>query len=143
MKIFGLACGRKMGNSEIVVKEALMGAKEAGADVEIMRLMDLHIKPCTGCEGCTGRIAKGQPAECVIKDDDMAFFMEKFGTFDGLIMGAPVYFMSPPGYLKMLGDRMIPRELNVTIAAAKEGEKIVISLPRNRILRKEYTADKE
>lgn len=123
MKVFGLTCGRKMGNSEIAVKEALMGAQEAGAEVEIMRLMDLDIKPCRGCEGCTAKIAKGEPAECVIKDDDMPFFMEKFSQFDGLIIGAPVYFMSPPGYLKVLGDRMISRELNVTIQASKEGEK--------------------
>ena len=123
MKIFGLSCGRKNGNSDIAVKEALMGAQESGADIEIMRLMDLHIKPCTGCETCTGKISKGEPAECIIKDDDMPFFMEKFGQFDGLIIGAPVYFMSPPGYLKMLGDRMISRELNVTIEAAKHGEK--------------------
>lgn len=123
MKIFGLTCGRKMGNSDILVKEALMGAEEAGAEVEIMRLMDLYIRPCTGCESCTGRMAKGEPAECIIKDDDMPFFMEKFGQFDGLILGAPVYFLAPPGYLKTLTDRMISREVNVTMAAAKNGEK--------------------
>lgn len=123
MKVFGLSCGRKMGNSEILVKAALMGAEEAGADVEIMRLMDLYIKPCTGCESCTAKMAKGEPAECVIKDDDMPFIMEKFGQFDSLILGAPVYFLAPSGYLKMLTDRMISREVNVTVEAAKNGEK--------------------
>lgn len=38
MKILGLTCGRKMSNSEILVKEALMGAEELGAEVELVRL---------------------------------------------------------------------------------------------------------
>jgi len=52
MKVLGLACGRKMSNTEILVKEALMGAEETGAEVELVRLMDLNIKPCTGCNSC-------------------------------------------------------------------------------------------
>ena len=123
MKVFGLSCGRKMGNSEILIKAALMGAEEAGAEVEIMRLMDLHIKPCRGCENCTAKMAQGQTAECVIKDDDIPFIYEKFEQFDALIIGAPVYFLAPPGYLKVLTDRMISREVNFTVAAAQNGEK--------------------
>ena len=30
MKVLGLTCGRKMSNTEILVKEALMGAEEMG-----------------------------------------------------------------------------------------------------------------
>ncbi len=122
MKVLGLICGRKMGNSEILVKEALMGAEELGADVEIVRLMDLSIKPCTGCESCMVRMQKGEPAECVIKDDDMLFLVEKFRS-DGVIIGTPVYFLSPPGYLKVLTDRMLPHWVNYTLEGAKNGEK--------------------
>jgi multimeric flavodoxin WrbA len=122
MKILGLVCGRKMGNSEILVKEALMGAEELGADVEILRLMDLTIKPCTGCESCMVRMQKREPAECVIKDDDMLFLVEKFRS-DGVIVGAPVYFLGPPGYLKVVTDRMLPHWVNYTLEAAKAGEK--------------------
>ncbi len=76
MKFLGLICERKMGNNEILVKEALMGAEELGADVEIVRLMDLHIKPCTGCESSMVRMQKGDPAECIVKDDDMLFWLK-------------------------------------------------------------------
>jgi hypothetical protein len=58
MKVLGLTCGRKLSNTEIVVKEALMGAEEMGAEVEIVRLMDLHIKPCTGCNACVLELGK-------------------------------------------------------------------------------------
>lgn len=39
MKILGLnGSERKLGNTEILVKEALMGAEEEGAQVEMLRL---------------------------------------------------------------------------------------------------------
>jgi multimeric flavodoxin WrbA len=52
MKILGLSCGRKLGNSEILLIEALMAAKELNIDVEIIRMHDLKLKPCKGCLSC-------------------------------------------------------------------------------------------
>lgn len=49
-KIIGLSCGRKNGNSEYLLKEALMGAEEPGVEGEIIRAMELRVKPCKGCE---------------------------------------------------------------------------------------------
>jgi multimeric flavodoxin WrbA len=43
LNILGLCGGRRLGNSEILVKEALMGAEETGAAVDVIRLMDLTI----------------------------------------------------------------------------------------------------
>lgn len=78
MKVLGLTCGRKMSNTEILVKEALMGAEEAGAEVEIVRLMDLSIKPCTGCNSCViSLFEKGGSGDCVIKGDDFGFIAEE------------------------------------------------------------------
>jgi multimeric flavodoxin WrbA len=108
MKILGLTCGRKLSNTEILVKEALMGAEELGAEVELVRLMDLNIKPCTGCNSCViDLFEKGGSGACVIKDD-LAFIDDKFLDCDGLIVGSPLYEKSPTGYLKTLNDRMGP-----------------------------------
>ena len=41
-----------MRNTEILIKEALMGAEESGVEVELVRLMDLDLKPCTVCNAC-------------------------------------------------------------------------------------------
>jgi len=52
-KIIGLSCGRKNGNSEILLKEACMAAEEVGIKTEIIRTIGLNMKPCRGCEACS------------------------------------------------------------------------------------------
>ena len=107
MSILGLHCGRRMGNSEILLKEALMAAEErSGVEVEIIRLMDLTIKPCTGCEVCTRKRSRGEDMECVQKDDHMSYLLEKLLQCDALILSTPVYVLAPPGFLKMIADRV-------------------------------------
>ncbi|MBW2065940.1 MAG: flavodoxin family protein [Deltaproteobacteria bacterium] len=108
MKLLGVSAGRKMGNSEILLKEALMAAKEKGAEVEYIRLHDLKIKPCTGCISCSKVQQSGGTGACVIKNDDMPFFNEKLLECDGLILGTPVYILTPPGIFKVLCDRIGP-----------------------------------
>jgi multimeric flavodoxin WrbA len=109
MKVLGLTCGRRNSNTEILVKEALMGAQELGAEVEIVRLQDLNIKPCTGCNACViDLFEKGGCGDCVIKNDDLKFIDEKLLDCDGLIVGSPLYEKSPTGQLKCLNDRMGP-----------------------------------
>lgn len=107
MKLLGLACGRKMGNSEILMKEALMAAEATGdIDVEIIRLHDLNIKPCTGCEKCTMSMSKGGTGECFQKDD-MPFLRQKFTECDSLIISAPVFELRPPGLYCIMNDRFL------------------------------------
>lgn len=109
MKVLGISCGRRMSNTEIMVKEALMGAEEAGAEVEFLRLHDFVIKPCTGCNSCViDLMEKGGGGRCTIKDDDFPFIDEKVMDCDGLILGSPIYEKSPTGQLKTLEDRMGP-----------------------------------
>jgi multimeric flavodoxin WrbA len=109
MKVLGLSCGRRASNTEIMVKEALMGAEQAGAEVELIRLQDLHIKPCTGCNSCVeDLIERCGPGRCILKNDDFPFIDDKIMDCDGLILGAPIYEKSPPGLLKTLNDRMGP-----------------------------------
>ncbi|MGD8834186.1 MAG: flavodoxin family protein [Desulfobacteraceae bacterium] len=121
MKVLGLTCGRKLSNTEIVVKEALMGAQEMGAQVEIVRLMDLEIKPCTGCNACVVSLfEKGGSGDCVIKGDDFNFIDDKILECDGLIVGSPIYEKTPQGLLKVLNDRMGPsHDLAFRIIAKK------------------------
>ena len=109
MKVLGISCGRKLGNTEILVKEALMGAESLGAEVELIRLGDLNLKPCTGCNACViSLLDKSSSGDCVIRDDDFSFIENKIMECDGLILGSPIYEKGPTGLLKILADRMGP-----------------------------------
>lgn len=109
MKVLGISCGRKLGNTEILVKEALMGAESLGAEVELVRLGDLNLKPCTGCNACViSLLDKSSSGDCVIRDDDFSFIEDKIMECDGLILGSPIYEKGPTGLLKILADRMGP-----------------------------------
>jgi multimeric flavodoxin WrbA len=108
-KIMGLSCGRKNGNSEILLKEALMGAEELGVASEIIRAMELRVKPCTGCESCSIAMSRGKEARCAIKDDDVPWILEKTLVEDcGLIVSGPVYHLRANSYFEMIHERMLP-----------------------------------
>jgi hypothetical protein len=100
--IIGLVgSARPWGNSEVLVREALASAQEAGASVAALRISDLHVEPCTGCMRCAFR-----SEECPIKDD-MRFFLDTVSQADGLILAAPTYFLNVPGPLKSVFDRVL------------------------------------
>ena len=99
MKVLGIVCSpRKGGNTEILVQEALAGARDSGAKTELLTVRDKEIKPCDGCLSCE------KTGECHIKDD-MQLVYEKMLNADGIIMGTPVYFWSMSGQAKVLIDR--------------------------------------
>ena len=99
LKVLGIICSaRKGGNTEILVQEALEGAKETGANVELLKIHEMKIAPCDGCMTCH------QSGECRIKDD-MQKVYEKLLAADGIILGSPVYFWSISGQAKTLMDR--------------------------------------
>ena len=76
MKVLGIVAGRHNGNSEILVKEALLACQEAGAECKLINLFDYHIEHCTGCESCTmqmGEVEMGKRDKymgCVLKNKD-------------------------------------------------------------------------
>ncbi len=100
MKILGMVCSsRKMGNSEIAVKAALMGARDAGADIAMIRLTDYRIEPCRGCMTCVFK-----KAPCPIQDDAHRVY-ETLLEYDGLVLCTPTYILGPTGILKTFLDR--------------------------------------
>jgi len=108
-KIIGLSCGRINGNSEILLKEALMAAEEYGIKSEIIRAVELRVKPCKGCEYCLVAFAAGLKPNCAIKDDDCEWILEKTAVEDcALIIAAPVYHVRPNSYFMCITERLLP-----------------------------------
>ena len=112
---------RKGGNSDLLCDEFARGAREAGHQVEKIRVQEQKIAPCLACYGCRGT------GMCVQKDD-MAAILEKMVAADVLVLATPVYFYSMDGQLKTLIDRTLPRYTEIQdkeiylIATAAAGE---------------------
>ncbi len=121
-KVLGLSFGRKQGNTDIMVKTALMECKKAGYGVQFIRVDDLDIKPCTGCISCvvgmtTGRGKGGCPLQ-----DDFAILDEALMECDALIVGSPTYVLSPTGRFKTVCDRIGPsHDITFRKATYEEG----------------------
>lgn len=119
MKLLGLTCGRPMGNTEVLMKEALMGAEEKSAEVELIRMLDLDIRYCRQCKNALC-MQKGMDA-CPIKDD-AAFLYNKLLDSDGLIIGTPIYSWMAPGELFVIRDRLLGPKVDKAFAIeAKKG----------------------
>ena len=102
MKVLGLVGSyRRLGNSEILVKEALMGAEREGADAEILRLTNYDIQPCRGDAIC---VFRGQ--RCHIQDD-LNYVLDKMFESDGIILGTPTYIFESTAIIKHFIDRLL------------------------------------
>jgi len=91
-KIMGITAGKRDGNSEILLKEALLYCQEAGAEVTMINLRDYNIIDCSGCTTCSMGMAQGKNVGCVYDDkDDKKRIMDVMLAQDGLIFSAPTY----------------------------------------------------
>lgn len=91
---------RKKGNSATLAKQVAAGAMAAGAEVELLFLHDLDIKPCTACDGCR----KKKNIDCVIQDDMQSLYPKLKGT-DALVIASPVYWFTFSAQTKLFMDR--------------------------------------
>jgi multimeric flavodoxin WrbA len=97
--IIGLSFGRKQGNCEAFLKTALMAAEEDGVESEIIRSMDLKIRPCTSCGACF------KDARCPHDDTDWLLERTMLGEA-ALIVAAPVYHIRPPASLICVSEKV-------------------------------------
>ncbi len=92
---------RRWGNSDLLVRQALLGAQAEGATVQAVRLTDLHLSSCTGCMHCVA----GVPL-CPL-DDDLAWLVDTIQAAGGLVLAAPTYFLGPAAVVKLVLDRLL------------------------------------
>ena len=115
MHVLGIiASPRKLGNSEICVKEILRSLPKEW-EKEIINISQLHLEPCRACYAC---LPKGK--DCVI-DDGLALFLAKLRGADRVVIAAPVYFLGEQTAVKLLTDRLI--------SILNEGERYFLNKP--------------
>ena len=112
---------REKSNSEILARQAQLGAKDAGNDVEFISLRNREIGFCKGCLVCQ------KTGKCVIRDG-VDEIIGKVRDADTLVFVSPVYYYSVSGQLKTLLDRLNPlfpsdyafRDVYLMTAAAED-----------------------
>lgn len=87
----------KSGNTETALEAVLEGARARGAQAELVRLYELDLVPCDGCEAC-------QSGECV-HDDDATELLGRMSEAGAIVIGTPVYWFHVSSVLKALLDR--------------------------------------
>ncbi|NTV91415.1 MAG: flavodoxin family protein [Clostridiales bacterium] len=108
MKILGISFGGKNGANDSMCKEALMGAKEQGAEVTFVHMLDWNIKPCTGCVACSRALVTGGGNLCSIKDE-LEDLIELILDADGIFISTPIFEKGATGLFHTLNDRLGPR----------------------------------
>jgi multimeric flavodoxin WrbA len=91
---------RKNGNSAILAREAIAGAKAGGARVESYYLHGMKIGPCSACDACRRK----KRTDCILKDD-MAPLYSKIRQADAIVIATPIYWFTVSAQTKLFMDR--------------------------------------
>lgn len=89
---------RRDGNSAALLKQAVAGASQEGAEVEEVILRDYKISPCLEIYGCI------KTGECVIRDD-FPGILAKLEDSTGIMLASPIFFYSVSAHTKIFMDR--------------------------------------
>lgn len=140
-KVVGFSFGRKMSNTEVMVKEVLLECKKAGMDIQFIRADDLNIHICTGCVGCViSLMTKTGSGVCIHKDDDFHIIDEALMSADAVVVGSPTYVLAPTGNFKVVCDRLGPSHdfsfCGPAIEAGKAEGRNPDTYPDERIMKK-------
>jgi multimeric flavodoxin WrbA len=89
---------RRNGNTARLAAAAVVGAREAGAEVEELRLRELELSPCLEIYGCK------KDGRCVIRDEFNSI-CDRLLACDGYILATPVFFYTVSAHTKIFMDR--------------------------------------
>jgi multimeric flavodoxin WrbA len=89
---------RRKGNTAALLRKAVDGARDSGAEVEEIVLRDLKMSPCLEIYGCKNA------GECRLKDDFQTA-RDQILASHGLMLASPVFFYTVSAHTKILMDR--------------------------------------
>jgi len=117
VKILGINAGPRLGNTAVLVKEALSAAAAIdNVETEFISMHDHKVEPCNVCNGkrlCYGDIEGIFPDSdnyCYMfgKKDHGNMFVDKVYECDGLILGSPTHEWDISCECKALMSRLRP-----------------------------------
>ena len=117
-KIIGLSTGSRNGHCESYLRAAAKGAAEFGVETEIIRALDLDLRPCRGCMAC-----HGPDKRCALKDDVDWVLTKTLLEDAALVVAVPCYHIRNNALFSIITERMNPffyRDVNI-LAKTKVG----------------------
>ena len=96
---------RKNWNTHKMLESAMQGAKDAGAECELVHLYDQPFKGCVSCFACKLKNAKTHGL-CAFKDA-LTPILEKALASDVIVAGSPIYFSYPTGMFRSFIERFL------------------------------------
>ncbi len=117
---------RKNKNTALLLEQAMEGAREAGAEVEMVNLYDrsLNYKGCMSCFAC--KVKGGRKGVCSFKDD-LQPILEKAVEADVLVCGSPVYCSYPSANLRAFLERLVFPAVNYNDYSSPVVNKVIHS----------------
>ena len=102
IKIVGiLSSPHRNGSTSKLLIEAIRGAKDSGAETELIYLPDYDIRFCIGCQMCLAN------DNCSL-EDNINSLREKILQADGVILASPTYEEDFNAMMKNFFDRITP-----------------------------------
>ena len=89
---------RKRSNTMALLEQLLAGARDEGAQTQVITPWKMQIGPCIACDGCH------KDGHCVVKDDFQLVY-EQIVNCDTIVLTTPVYFGAVSAQVKPLIDR--------------------------------------
>lgn len=96
---------RKGGIVDSAIDEILSSAREVGAEVSKIYLMDRHIEFCRNCRTCTQE--KGLRRGACPVDDDMGPLLDELEKSDAIVLGSPMNFGTVTAVMKRFIERLV------------------------------------
>lgn len=100
-KVLGIGGSpRKGGNSDILLKRLLKGARDEGVTTEEIQLREYQFQPCIGCERCR------KDKRCTGLQDGMQLIYPKILEAGGMVLISPIYSYNMTALMKSFIDRL-------------------------------------
>ncbi len=123
-KVIGInGSARKDGNTAFLIRSMFAELEHEGIDTELIQLAGNTIRGCAAC----GQCFENKDEQCANDRDIVNDCIAKMIDADGIILGAPVYFLDVPAEMKALIDRAgFVSIANDGLFARKVGSAVVV-----------------
>lgn len=118
MKLLAINGSHKKANgiNQLLIDHLFIGAKEAGAECETIKLSECNINRCVACEYCQNQ----KDYSCVYDDkDDFLKIIEKIKEADILIFATPIYLFQISSLMKIFLERYHSRGKSKILALTR------------------------